>query len=434
MHTIDNLTQIQGTIGRIGGDFLRSYIRPVARFVAAIARNIVSVWSAQGTFKAKLLYPLKWVLEKAAAVPATPKPKRPTTLPGDIATLVTLLCARVNAAHSQGVPEDDPHRGEKVAAFLKNLDFGEIMEMVEGADPYVLKAIETFNEELWKYPAKVGTLVATLIPLINIVIKSAREIMVPIEKGIGPDLLADIILSLVKGINGAETAKLIKSSQEVLRRVHTGSLLLGKGGKPLMQLYLSDVLKACLPAMNPELTKKARVILAEDKLSIAQAVSDALTDNPGITAASLAASGAVQSAGIKARARKLKVYEDLDRDSLKAALTESLSDLDTYEIAELINTFCRILNRIHAAKPGFLLSLAGGVVDSLDQEEIGEVAQWLVSDLAQALKPLAPTLMPVFIKALSELLSPQGGYESAEQAEAIQGLRATLAHAAGGEK
>ena len=95
---------------------------------------------------------------------------------------------------------------------------------------------------------------------------------------------------------------------------------------------------------------------------------------------------------------------------------------------------CRILNRIHAAKPGFLLSLAGGVVDSLDQEEIGAVAQWMVSDLAQALKPLAPTLMPVFIKALTELLSPQGGYESTEQTEAIQGLRATLAHAAGGEK
>ncbi|HQP31564.1 MAG TPA: hypothetical protein PLB81_09560, partial [Deltaproteobacteria bacterium] len=301
-------------------------------------------------------------------------------------------------------------------------------------DPYVLGAIETFNKELWKYPAKVGTLVATLIPLINIVIKSVREIMVPIEKEIGPDLLADIILSLVKGVDGAEMAKLVGTSQEVLRRVHTGSLRLGKGGKPLMQLYLTDVLKACLPALNPELLTKARVVLSEDKLSIAQAMADALHDNPAVSAASLAAMGAVKSADFKARTRKLEVFEDIDQTSLKEALSQSLSELDTYEIAAFINTGCRILNRVHTLKPGFLMGLAGGVVDSLDQEEIGQTAQWLAGDMVQALKPLAPTLMPVFIKALSELLSPDGGYESAEQAEALKGLRATLAKAQGGEK
>lgn len=359
---------------------------------------------------------------------------QPATLPGNIARLLTLVCAKVNAAHASGVPAEDPHRGEGVGAFLANLDFGEIMEMVEGSDPYVLGAIETFNKELWKYPAKVGTLVATLIPLINIVIKSVREIMVPIEKEIGPDLLADIILSLVKGVDGAEMAKLVGTSQEVLRRVHTGSLRLGKGGKPLMQLYLTDVLKACLPALNPELLTKARVVLSEDKLSIAQALADALHDNPAVSAASLAAMGAVKSADFKARTRKLEVFEDIDQTSLKEALSQSLSELDTYEIAAFINTGCRILNRVHTLKPGFLMGLAGGVVDSLDQEEIGQTAQWLAGDMVQALKPLAPTLMPVFIKALSELLSPDGGYESAEQAEALKGLRATLAKAQGGEK
>jgi len=359
---------------------------------------------------------------------------QPATLPGIIGRLLTLVCAKVNAAHASGVPAEDPHRGEGVGAFLANLDFGEIMEMVEGSDPYVLKAIETFNQELWKYPAKVGTLVATLIPLINIVIKSVREIMAPIEKDIGPDLLADIILSLVRGVDGAETAKLLNTCQELLRRVHTGSLRLGKGGKPLMQLYLTDVLKACLPAMNPELLTKARVVLSEDKLSIAQALADALHDNPAIAAASLSAMGAVKSADFKARTSRLGVYEDIDQDSLKEALTRSLSELDTYEIAAFINTGCRILNRAHRLKPGFLMGLAGGVVDSLDPEEIKETAQWLAGDLVQALKPLAPTLMPVFIKALSELLSPDGGYESAEQADALQGLMATLAKAQGGEK
>ena len=94
--------------------------------------------------------------------------------------------------------------------------------MVEGSEPCVMKTIEAFNEQLWKYPAKVGTLVATIIPLMNTFIKATREILIPIEEKIGPDLLADIMLSIVKGINGADTAKLINAVREVIRRVHTG--------------------------------------------------------------------------------------------------------------------------------------------------------------------------------------------------------------------
>lgn len=358
----------------------------------------------------------------------------PPTLPADIAKIITLLCSKINAAHASGVPADDPQQGEGVRAFLQNLDFGEIQELVEGSDPYVLKAIQTFNTELWQYPAKVGTVVATLIPLINLIIKSGRECLVPIEEQIGPDLLADIMLSVVKGLDGVATGKLVNTLQEVLRRLHTGSLRLGKGGKPLMQLYLTDALKACLPEMDPELLRKARVILAEDKLSIAQAWTDALKDNPAIMTASLAALGAAKSADIKARTRKLEVYEDIDQERLKEALSQSVSELDTYEMAAFINMGCRILNRVHTLKPDFLMRLAGGVADSLDEEEITSTAQWLVDDLVKAFKPLAPRLMPVFIKGLDEMLSPQGGYASAEQAEALKGLMATLATVHGGEQ
>jgi len=432
MSVNNNLDQLQGIIGRIGGDFLRTYIRAVVRLVAAIARNVANVWSGQGKIKGKIIYPLDRVLARLGRIPSAPKPARPTTLPADIARLLTLLCTMVNEAHAKGVTEEDPQRGRKVRAFLENLDFGEIMEMVEGSDPFVLRAIETFNEELWKYPAKVGTLVATLIPLINIIIKSVREIMVPIEQNIGPDLLADIILSLVKGINGEDSAKLINTSLEVLNRIHTGSLLLGKGGKPLMQIYLADVLKSSLPRINPKLVSKARVILSEDRLSIAQAVADAMKDNPSITSSRVSTMGTVYSSAVKARTSKLKVIEALEKESLRDAFAESLSDVDTHEIAELINTGCRVINLANKLKPGFLVNLAGGIVDSIDTKEFGETARWLVTDLVQAVKPLSSTLMPVLIKALNEMLTPQAGFESCGQAEAIQDLKATLVKVAGG--
>jgi triphosphoribosyl-dephospho-CoA synthetase len=421
MSAIDHSKELRKVVGHLGGNFLRAYGGTSLRLVGAIIGDIIGGFG-------------RWVLGKLPGRKQSGKPARADGMPADVAKLITLVCAMINEAHAHAKPGEDPNRGESIRAFLGNLDFGEILQTVEGSDPYVLKAVEAFNEELWKYPAKVGTLVATLIPLINIIIKTSREVMVPIEKTIGPDLLADIILSLVKGLNGAELAKLINTSEEVLRRVHTGSLLLGKGGKPLMQIYLTDLLKDCMPQMNSELLKKTRITLSEDKLSIAQAVADALTDNPALTVSYLASAGSVRNSALKARARKLRVYEDLDQEKFTTALSQSMSDVDTYEIAKLVNTICRLLNRLHTAKPEFLSNLASGIVDSLDQEELKNTTRWVVADLVQAFKPLAPTLMPVFIKGLNDLLSPQSGNDNREQAEALQTLRATVAQTAGGEQ
>ena len=424
--------QIQDIIGRIGGEIIRA--RGTARIFASVVGNILFVWSGACMLRQKLTFPLQWLLRRIAHKNQDSKSLQAAVFPADVARLITFLAAAVNEAHAKGDPGKGVNRGKSIKAFLENLDFGEIMEMAEGSDPYVIKAIEAFNEELWKYPAKVGSLVATVIAIMNNLIKSSREILLPIEQAIGPDLLADMFLSLVKGLNGTETAKLINTVQEFIRRLHTGSLLLGKGGKPLMQSYLTDLLKEVLSELDPELVRKVRIIFAEDKLSIANAVSDSLTDNPDITLSNLASMGSMKSSAVKARSRRLRVYEEIGQAGLNAALSESMSDLDTYEIAELINSSCRVLNRIHRAKPDILNSLASGVVDSLSAEEVGKTVNWLIPDLVQALKPLAPAIMPALIRGLCEMINPDAGFESAEQIKAMQTLRATLAQAAGGEK
>jgi hypothetical protein len=264
-------------------------------------------------------------------------------------------------------------------------------------------------------------------------VKGFREFLLPIERAIGPELLADMSLSLIKDLNGTETAKLINTFCELIRRLHTGSLLLGKGGKPLMQSYLTGLLRECASHLDPELVRKVLIIFAEDRLSINNAVSDALTDNPGITLSRLASIGSVRNSAVKAGSRRLRVYEEIGQAGLNAAVSESISDLDTFEIAELVNSACRVLNRIHAAHPDILNNLAGGVVDSLSNEEVGRTFKWLVPDLVQAVKPLAPTIMPVLIRGLSEMIRPDGGFTSPEQVEALQTLRAALARSSGEE-
>jgi hypothetical protein len=430
MNSTDNKDEVAQASARIIGEVIRA--SGTKTLLAEVVKDLISPWTVKGGIRARIAVSANWIVSKLLRPGKNGKGKG---ISADVGRLLTVWAKKVNADHAADTTCTIGTRGDAIHSFLKNTDFGEIREMIEGSDPYVLKTLEAFNEHLWKYPAKVGTLVATIIPLINTLIRSFREILVPIEKAVGPDLLADIMLSIVKGINGADTAKLINSACEVIRRVHTGSLLLGKGGKPLFQIYLTDLLHDCMAEMDPELAKKIRIVFAQDREAIATAMSEVLTSNPEITLSYLASLGSVKTSDIKAQSRKLGVIEEIDHDGLKVALSESMSDLDTYEIAGLVNTVCRVANRIHDAKPDIVSNTLSGVVDSVDSEEMKKAFQWLVPDVVAAIKPLATTVMPLFINSLRDLISPDEGYASPEHKQAMESLSTALAaKAAGGEK
>jgi len=331
------------------------------------------------------------------------------TKAADIGTRLTTLARKANAERASGNICNDKTGGEAIEAFLQNTDFGEVLEMIEGADPHVIESIRAFNEQLWKYPAKAGALTVIVIAFMNTSIKGAREIMRPIEEQFSPDLLADLILSIIRDVNGTNAANLTNTVFELIRRVHTGSLLIGKGGKPLLQTYLTGFLRDYYTAMDPELARKVRICLAEDQETIANAKSVALDANPRIVLSVLSSLGRVKNSEVKGKARKLKVLEDIDKAGFNAAVSERVSDLETHEVAGLINTTCRVLKQVHDAKPDIVRNLAGGIVDSMDSEQIRRTFQWLIPDLVEALSPLAPIIVPELIKGVNELVTQEDG-------------------------
>ncbi len=427
----NNQEQLSEIISRLAGALIQA--RCTIRLFTAAAENILGFWSGASSLKQKVTSPFKRLLTNLLRKNMDKKPVPPADISADLARLVTKMAVIINESHAKGDPGKGPDSGASIRAFLQNLDLGEISEMVEKSDPYIIKALENFNKELWKYPAKIGALVGTAIALMNTAVKGSREFLLPIERAIGPELLADMSLSLIKGLNGKETARLISTSCELIRRLHTGSILLGRGGKPLMQSYLTELLRECASMIDPELVKKMLVIFSEDRLSISNAFSDTLADNPGLALSRLASIGSVQTSALKAGSRRLRVYEKIDQAGFNSAVSESISDLDTFEVAEFVNSACRVLNLIHEARPDILSNMAGGVVDSLSTDEVGKTLKWMVPDLVQAVKPLAPAIMPVLIRGLSEMISPDAGVTSPEQGEALQTLRAALARSSGEE-
>src|SRR5690606_11974633 len=110
---------------------------------------------------------------------------------------------------------------------------------------------------------------------------------------------------------------------ELIRRVHTGSLLIGKGGKPLLQTYLTGFFRDYYTAMDPELARKARICLAEDQETIANAKADALDANSRMVLSLLSSLGKVTSCKVRGKSRKWRILEDVEKAGFNAAVWES---------------------------------------------------------------------------------------------------------------
>jgi hypothetical protein len=389
MNSTDHQTACNQSLARIIGRTVRS--SGSRALVAEIAKESISTWAKDSTFRKKIAAPALWLAGRLGK-PGTDGQDGSTA--ADAGAFLTELARKVNTDRASATQQHDGKKGEAIDAFLRSIDFGEILEMVEGADPRVIEGIRTFNEQLWKYPAKVGALTMAANALLNTSIKATCEALKPIDEQFSPDLLADLLLSTVRELKGTNVAVLVNTVCELIRRIHTGSLRLGKGGRPLFQVYLTALLNDCLPVLKPDLLKKARIALAEDGEACANALADAMKSNPAIPLSFLSSIGAVQSSRARTMSRKLRSLEETDQAGLDAAVSESVSDLDTYEIAGLINAACSVLERIHQARPDIVSSLVGGIVDSLDTEQARRICSWLIPDLADAVRPLIQAIAP----------------------------------------
>jgi hypothetical protein len=428
MNTTDSRGQISQISARVIAEVIRS--AGTKTLLVEVAHNLISSWEERGGIRARLAPPIRRIILKVL------RPGRnglKGNISADAGMLLTAWARKVNADHAGDPVCHAETRGETIHTFLANTDFGEIREMVENSEECALKTVEAFNETLWKYPAKVGSILGTLLAATNTGIRSTREVLRPVEKNVGPDLLADMLLSLLKGLNAKEAGNLINALCEFVRRLHTGNYLLAKAGKPLFQIYLTDALLEALPNIDPVLLKKAKIALAEDREAVSNALADALADHPDLMVEMISAYGSTKTPLIKGVSRKVRLFEEMDQEDLADATAKGLSDLDTFEIAEVINGFLRTINSIHENRPEIFSTIACSIADSIDAEELRTAADWFIPEIVEAVQPVIAPSMPVIINAVADMLSPQGGIEDERHREAVGNLKAVML-AAGGEK
>lgn len=363
-------------------------------------RNVLSTWSDGSRTKQKI----SELALKLSAPKITPQP-----LSGDgidaqkLGRLLTVLAQHFNDLQTQNPMHLADSLEGPLCEFIAKTDFGEVKELVDRAEEPIVELVRRLMGFIWNtYPAKFGMVISLVHPLGNIIVRSLKEIVQPLN-GVSPDLFTDLIFTIVRSIDGRQIGELVNAVLEMVRQLHTGSLLQGEAGVPQFQMDLTQKLREILSGIDPELLLKIKVITAEFAEERANAVSDILDENPELVLGLVSRYSSLKNPSIRSKQNRLRVFEHLSEGEFATAVAKGLSEIDTQEISEIFNTLMRMFNSVHAEKPDFFPRLLSDLFMNIDTDALKTATEWFMQDIIGGLKPIAGEVLPIVLKGISEL-------------------------------
>jgi hypothetical protein len=309
---------------------------------------------------------------------------------------------------------------------IEHIDFGEIKEALDCSSEDVTAIVRMANEELWQYPAKVICLLSLLPPAVNITVSAVKEILTPVNK-LPPDVLGDVVLSLIDEIDGKNIGMLINELCELVRKLHTGSALLGEPGKPQLPNTLSRLTLETMSTVDINLLLKARALVMEIKEVSLKSFIDLLEQSPELSREFFQSHFLAIVTFIRIWSRKADAFERLfSEEDIAREFAKGMGEIDAQDVANTISRLCGILNRVRAVSPGIIRNTLSQAVNSVDADEVGETVRWFTEDVVESLKPIASEVLPPLIRGIADLLRPDPTDGSGEIEEALAYLKRTI--------
>jgi hypothetical protein len=335
-------------------------------------------------------------------------------------------CARVLVDIHTVDPEFLAHTLEPgITRWLESIDFGELKEAVDGSRPGALKLAAMINSVIWQYPSKVIGIFSLLPSIVNIAVDAA-EISMKKLNAVPPDLLTDIIIALLKEIDGKAVAGVVDELTEIGRKLHTGSALLGEPGAPQLPGALADKLNEVVSQSDATIFWKGRIALAEIKAAFDEALANAVLDNPEYARLGMTMKPELFNIRMRTTNKKISLLESLDDDTLATIMSQRLSSYDVQEMAELFNTFLQYANRLWEQKPGVCTEFVSQLVNAVDSDELAETARRLFGSMRDDLRPVARCVVPGLVQWICDALQPEDDEYEEDAARARGALSAIL--------
>ncbi|HWR68648.1 MAG TPA: hypothetical protein VN416_06475 [Desulfomonilia bacterium] len=372
----------------------------VGKVMLSVIKNVLSDWSDGSRARKRISdIALKLVPEKR-----TPQPPSGNGTGGQrLGMLFTLLAQHLNELQKQNPMHLADSLEGPLREVIASTDFGEVKEMVDRAEEPIVELVRRLMGFVWDtYPAKLGTVISLVHPLGNIIVRSFKEIVKPLN-GVSPDLFTDLIFSIIRSIDGRHIGELVNAVLEMVRQLHTGSLLQGEAGVPQFQMDLTQKLREILSGIDPELLVKTRVISAEFAEERANAFSDIHEENAALVLDVVSRFASLKNPSIRSGRRRLEVYGNLPESRFAAAVADGLYEIDTQGISEIMNTSLRMINNVHEENPDVFRRLLSELFMNIDTDALKDSVQWITRDIMEGLRPIVSEVLPVLIKGVSAL-------------------------------
>lgn len=310
-------------------------------------------------------------------------------------------------------------------AFIQNVDLGEIKEAVDRSSDDIAEAIRSCNNEIWNYPAKVVSIFALIPSLLKIAAMTAED-TVKRFNNIAPDLLTDIVLSLMRELDIKTIGALGNQLAELMRKLHTGSALLGEAGEPRFSTDLRTMAQELLSTLDADLLLGAQNYFRDGKQTVSNTFLALLQSRPELVKQRIENRAESANRRVALGHAELSLLEELDDETFGHTATQGTSQMDIQAVAEIVNLTSTLVNRVSDLKPELLPSLATQLADSLDLYEVQESTRNLANGLGDSLKPLGRAVLPSVIKGVCEALAPDDDEYEDEVEQARFALRDLL--------
>jgi len=335
---------------------------------------------------------------------------------GKSAEILTICCRAVNDIH-----RDEPDFLSRVLApefenWIRHLDFGELKEMFASGSPGVSALIGMINTVMWEYPAKVIATLSLVPSILNMAVDALAQVLDTFNQKGSPDLVADVMLSVLRETDASAISHLINQMAEMARKFHVGSALIGEPGSPRAPKEINALLTAIIDRIDGEVLWKAGTALAEIKEQARCALADVMADHPDLLAGGIDAKASAHNARIRGLSHKLSTLESLEPEAINNALLKATTSLDMQETAHLINTSAMLLNSLLDHGGDEIADKIVSFTDALDTGEVCDLLEKTGEIAGSALLPLARVFVPPLAKgALKALTAGDDEFENMAQ-------------------
>ncbi|MFH0998320.1 MAG: hypothetical protein V1844_22880 [Pseudomonadota bacterium] len=312
-----------------------------------------------------------------------------------------------------------------VIRWLESMDFGELKEAVDNFGQGFQALVAMINTVIWQYPSKVIGILSLLPSAVNL---AAGATVISVEKlnAVAPDLLTDILIALLKEIDGKAVAGVVDQLSEIGRKLHTGSALLGEPGSPQLPKALSEVIDKIVARTDAVTFWKGRIAFAEIKASFDAALANAADQHPEYARLSLMRGPELFNIRMRSKNKQLSLLESRDDEVLTNAMAEHLSIYDVQEAAEGFNTFLRLTNRLWEKKPGVCTEFVTQFVNAVDGDELAHAVRHLFGDMRKELRPAARSVVPGLVEWVCDVLQPEDDENEDDATRARKALRSLM--------